>query len=271
MPELPEVEVTRLGLLPHIVDQTIEKVNIYQHQLRWPVPSVIAELSGQTVRNVRRRGKYLLIDVASGSIMVHLGMSGHLQWTSVAAPRRKHDHIEVYFANQSSCLRYHDPRRFGSWLWLPKSNSSHPLLQHLAPEPLTPAFNATYLEKALANRKKSIKLCLMDNQLVVGVGNIYANEVLFACGIHPEKPAGLITPTACVKLVHHIKLILEQAIEQGGTTLKDFAQANGKPGYFKQDLHVYGRQDEPCSLCSRPLSFKKLGQRATVFCQDCQH
>lgn len=271
MPELPEVEVTRLGLLPHILHQHIEKICIYQPQLRWPVPSNLFELSDQSIRDVRRRGKYLLFDVSSGTIMVHLGMSGHLHWVSVTTPRRKHDHIEVYFSNQLSCLRYHDPRRFGSWLWLPKSENTHPLLQYLAPEPLTPAFNEGYLVAALAKRKKAIKLCLMDNKLVVGVGNIYANEVLFVCGIHPEKPAAEVTASACTKLVYHIKRILAQAIQQGGTTLKDFTKADGKPGYFKQALHVYGRQHQPCTQCSRPLSFKQLGQRATVFCSHCQH
>lgn len=269
MPELPEVEVTRQGIAPHMINKHVTQVNIHYPTLRWPIPDDIKKLEGQEILNVRRRAKYLFIDTAKGTAMVHLGMSGHLSILTNPPTRRKHDHVELWFG-EKMCLRYYDPRRFGSWLWLEEASSRHPLLDKLAPEPLSSKFDADYLYHALKGRKRPIKVCLMDQNLVVGVGNIYANEVLFATRIHPQRPACQISRQECILLVEQIQSILRQAIVQGGTTLQDFKQADGKPGYFAQKLTVYGRADENCLSCSHLIERIQLGQRATYFCSRCQ-
>mgnify|MGYP001179889299 CR=1 FL=1 len=269
MPELPEVEVTRLGIESHIIGQTIHAVEVRQPQLRWPVAPQLSQLAGQPIQAVKRRAKYLLLETPLGTIMVHLGMSGSLRVLHKPDLPGKHDHVDVHFTH-GLCLRYNDPRRFGSWLWIEAHQTSHTLLDQLAPEPLSVAFDATYLQHKIKGRRRPIKVCLMDQSIVVGVGNIYANEVLFKTGIHPERIASTLSLSACQDLVTQIKRTLEQAIAQGGTTLKDFSQSDGQPGYFAQKLCVYGRKHQPCLNCATKITEFKLGQRATFMCEHCQ-
>ncbi|MCL2919416.1 bifunctional DNA-formamidopyrimidine glycosylase/DNA-(apurinic or apyrimidinic site) lyase [Shewanella litorisediminis] len=269
MPELPEVEVTRQGIAPHLEGNRVEALIVRNASLRWPVPALAQNIVGQTILGVRRRAKYLLIDTQAGTTIVHLGMSGSLRVLPKDTPVEKHDHIDLVMQN-GRVLRFNDPRRFGAWLWSELPEAAHPLLEKLGPEPLSAAFHADYLQGALKGKKKAIKLCLMDNAIVVGVGNIYANEALFAAGIHPEAEAGKVDAKRLTVLTAEVKTILAHAIKQGGTTLKDFTNADGKPGYFAQKLHVYGRGGETCTECGHLLSEIRLGQRTTVFCSLCQ-
>lgn len=268
MPELPEVEVTRMGIEPHIKQQKVSEVIIRNGALRWPVPEQVQQLVDQTVLNVSRRAKYLLIETGCGSAIMHLGMSGKLCVVPGETPLQKHDHIDIVFANDK-VLRFNDPRRFGALLWQ-APGEHHQVLEHLGPEPFDETFNPEYVYRLSRNKKTAVKQFLMDNKIVVGVGNIYANEALFKAGIHPKRPAGNISLSRYAKLVPIVIDTLRQAIKQGGTTLKDFAQADGKPGYFAQELMVYGRKGEPCVSCETPLSEIRLGQRSTVFCHRCQ-
>jgi formamidopyrimidine-DNA glycosylase len=268
MPELPEVEVSRLGITPHLTNRTIRRIDVRQPMLRWPVPAEVMAVTNAPVLSVSRRAKYLLIELPGGSIIVHLGMSGNLKILSADTPAGKHDHVDIVLDNHT-LLRLNDTRRFGAVLWQ-ASNTEHPLLTTLGPEPLTPAFDAGLLFGQCQKRSSAIKLVLMDNHVVVGVGNIYANESLFKAGILPTRPANQLTLAQCAVLVEVVKKILAQAIIQGGTTLKDFSQADGKPGYFKQELLVYGRGGEACVSCDSPLEEIRLGQRSTVFCRHCQ-
>lgn len=268
MPELPEVEVSRLGITPHLSNRTIRRIDVRQPLLRWPVPAEVMAVANAPVLSVSRRAKYLLIAVPGGSIILHLGMSGNLKILSADTPAGKHDHVDIVLDNHT-LLRLNDTRRFGAVLWQ-ASGTAHPLLTTLGPEPLTPEFHATQLYQHCQKRSSAIKLVLMDNHVVVGVGNIYANESLFKAGILPTKPANQLTLAQCAVLVEVVKQILAQAITQGGTTLKDFSQADGKPGYFKQELLVYGRGGQPCVSCHSMLEEIRLGQRSTVFCQHCQ-
>ncbi|WP_430456958.1 bifunctional DNA-formamidopyrimidine glycosylase/DNA-(apurinic or apyrimidinic site) lyase [Rheinheimera sp.] len=268
MPELPEVEVSRLGITPHLTNRTIRHIDVRQPMLRWPVPAEVMAVANAPVLNVSRRAKYLLIEVSGGSIILHLGMSGNLKILSADTPAGKHDHVDIVLDNKT-LLRLNDTRRFGAVLWQP-TGIDHPLLTTLGPEPLTPAFHAEQLFVQCQKRSSAIKLVLMDNHVVVGVGNIYANESLFKAGILPTKPANQLTLAQCAVLVEVVKQILAQAITQGGTTLKDFSQADGKPGYFKQELLVYGRGGDACVSCNSPLEEIRLGQRSTVFCRHCQ-
>lgn len=268
MPELPEVEVSRLGISPHLTAQHIVRVDVRQRQLRWPVPQEVLDLHQQPVLSVQRRAKYLLIEVPTGMLIIHLGMSGNLKVLPERTPAGKHDHVDVVLSS-GMLLRLNDTRRFGAVLWQAK-DTTHPLLAQLGPEPLTEAFTAEHLYQCCQKRSSAIKLVLMDNAVVVGVGNIYANESLFKAGILPTKPARQLTLAQCAVLTERVKTILAQAIRQGGTTLRDFAQADGKPGYFKQELWVYGRGGAPCLSCQTVLTEVRLGQRSTVFCQSCQ-
>lgn len=268
MPELPEVEVSRLGITPHLINRTIRHIDVRQPMLRWPVPAEVMAIEQSPVLSVRRRAKYLLIDIPSGSIILHLGMSGNLKILPAATPAGKHDHVDIVLDNQT-LLRLNDTRRFGAVLWQ-SAGSTHSLLTTLGPEPLTADFQAQQLFQQCQKRSSAIKLVLMDNHVVVGVGNIYANESLFKAGILPTKPANQLTLAQCAVLVEVVKQILAQAITQGGTTLKDFSQADGKPGYFKQELLVYGRGGSACVSCGTALEEIRLGQRSTVFCRHCQ-
>ncbi|UTM57493.1 bifunctional DNA-formamidopyrimidine glycosylase/DNA-(apurinic or apyrimidinic site) lyase [Photobacterium sp. CCB-ST2H9] len=268
MPELPEVEVSRMGITPHVVGQTVTQVTVRNPSLRWPVPAELQLLQGQTIRGVSRRAKYLLLETDAGFAIIHLGMSGSLRILPEDVPPAKHDHVDVKLAS-GEVLRYNDPRRFGAWLWQER-DSEHPVLSKLGPEPLSEEFNTPYLIGKAQGKRTVIKQFIMDNQVVVGVGNIYANESLFSAGIHPQAPAGSLSPERLSLLVDEIKSVLNKAITQGGTTLKDFRQSDGKPGYFAQELQVYGKAGQPCPRCGQRLNEAKIGQRATVFCSGCQ-
>lgn len=269
MPELPEVEVTRMGIEPHIKHQRVSKVVVRNHRLRWPIPAAICELNGHTVDRVERRAKYLLLKSAVGTAILHLGMSGKLCIVPRDTPLQKHDHVDIEFANGMT-LRFNDPRRFGALLWQPGDDQPHPVLNHLGPEPFDTVFNPDYLYQRSRGKKSSVKQFIMDNKIVVGVGNIYASEALFKAGIDPKRAAGNVAAKRYQVLVPIIIETLHRAIEQGGTTLKDFAQADGKPGYFAQQLLVYGRKGLPCVNCGEALSEIRLGQRSSVFCKHCQ-
>jgi len=270
MPELPEVETTRCGITPHIKGKKISQVTIRHYTLRWPIPNDLAStLSGQTVHTIKRRAKYLLFQCDSGSLIIHLGMSGHLQIVSESDSIAKHSHLDIQLEDDV-ILRFTDPRRFGAVLWTSEAIEDHPLLNHLGPEPLSNDFSADYLYKITRQRRTTIKTFIMNGQHVVGVGNIYANEALFLAGIHPKKLAEKISKAKADNLVKVIKEVLTKAIEAGGTTLKDFKKSDGKPGYFAQQLHVYGREGEACTQCGTSIKHYKEAQRATYFCPKCQ-
>ncbi|WP_217540458.1 bifunctional DNA-formamidopyrimidine glycosylase/DNA-(apurinic or apyrimidinic site) lyase [Vibrio metschnikovii] len=268
MPELPEVEVSRLGISPHLVGQTIAAVTWRCEKLRWPIPHQLIQLEGQKIAAISRRAKYLFIETEAGNAIIHLGMSGALRVLDADFPAGKHDHVDLVLAN-GKLLRYHDPRRFGAWLYI-APGESHPLLEHMGPEPLTDAFNAETIAKRANNKRLAIKAFIMDNKNVVGVGNIYANESLFKAKIHPLRAAQSLSDTEWQCLVSEIKAVLATAIAQGGTTLKDFSQADGKPGYFAQELQVYGKGGKPCPICAEPIAEQKIAQRNTFFCDACQ-
>ena len=268
MPELPEVEVSRQGISPHLDNQQLVRVIARQRQLRWWVPDEVLAQLNQPILSVTRRAKYLLIQLPQGDLILHLGMSGHLKVVTQETPASKHDHIDLLLSS-GMVLRLNDTRRFGAVLWQQKGEV-HPLLASLGPEPLSDAFNVTQLAHAFAKRNSAVKLVLMDNHVVVGVGNIYANEALFKAGILPNRPAKSLSAEEIATLVPVVKDTLAAAIKQGGTTLKDFSQADGKPGYFAQQLLVYGRGGQSCVCCSSQLQEIRLGQRSTVFCPQCQ-
>ena len=269
MPELPEVETTRLGLSPQLLGRRITGVLLRRPDLRWPIPGEIAGLlPGQRILGLVRRAKYLLLEVAPGSALLHLGMSGSLRVLPGDTPAGKHDHVDLLL-DSGGVLRFRDPRRFGCLLWQPLGET-HALLRNLGPEPLSPTFTADHLFQRSRQRTASVKTFLMDQDTVVGVGNIYAAESLFRAGIAPGRPAGEVSRARYARLVQAIQEILAQAILAGGTTLKDFIQPDGRPGYFQQELFVYGREGEPCLHCGTLLSGNRLGNRATVWCGRCQ-
>ena len=270
MPELPEVETARRGIAPHLIGQQIATVIVRQRQLRWPVPKALdTALPGQTIRAVERRAKYLLIRTDAGTVLLHLGMSGSLRVVACHTPPQKADHVDIALAN-GQCLRLRDPRRFGSLLWTTGDPMQHKLLRDLGPEPLGPDFNGDYLFEAARGRKLAARDFLMNTRVLAGVGNIYANECLFLAGIRPQRAAGRITRAQCVALAKAIRQTLAKAIRAGGTTLRDFQNVDGLPGYFQQTLKVYGRRDEPCSVCRTPVRLLKLGQRSAFYCPKCQ-
>lgn len=270
MPELPEVETTCRGIRPHILRQTLEKLIIREPRLRWPVTGTwIDSIAGASVTEVIRRGKYLLLYTTQGTLIIHLGMSGSLRVTTADVPPKKHDHFDGVFGN-GVCLRFHDPRRFGCLLWTNEDPLRHPLLASLGPEPLTAEFTGESLKSRAGERTTAVKLFIMDSKQVVGVGNIYANESLFHAGIDPHRPAGSLSLSRYETLAVSIRQVLEASIEQGGTTLRDFVNESGHPGYFKQTLAVYDRAGEPCRVCGEPIRMERLGQRATYWCAHCQ-
>lgn len=275
MPELPEVETTRRGIEPYILQHTIKAVTVRDSRLRWPVPSELAGLAcDKRVTAVDRRSKYILLHLSdshnsAGAVMIHLGMSGSLRIVNAHTPPAKHDHVDIEF-NNGKMLRYTDPRRFGCVLWQDEPVSHHQLLAKLGPEPLSEQFDGELLFSRSRRRSVAVKTLIMDASVVVGVGNIYANEALFTAGIRPDREAGRISKKRYLQLVQCIKQVLAAAIKQGGTTLKDFVGSDGKPGYFKQQLNVYGRAGLPCRICQRRLVEIRLAQRSTVFCQSCQ-
>jgi formamidopyrimidine-DNA glycosylase len=270
MPELPEVETTRRGIEPHVCGHRVKQLLVRQRQLRWPVPRQLEQLlAGQRIERVERRGKYLLLAVGQGTLIIHLGMSGSLRVLTGDTPPGPHDHIDLLI-DTGSRLRYTDPRRFGAWLWTDAGVEQHPLLANLGPEPLSDAFSAEVLYRLSRGRKVAVKSFIMDSHVVVGVGNIYANEALFRAGIHPARAAGRIGGQRYQQLVEAIQSVLAEAIRQGGTTLRDFVGGEGKPGYFKQRLQVYDRRDAPCPRCATQLRETRIGQRSSFYCPACQ-
>lgn len=270
MPELPEVETTRRGLVPHMVGRRIAAVHVHDPRLRWPVPADLPQLAaGRSIDRIDRRSKYLLFRLGPDTLLVHLGMTGSLRAFTTAPARRAHDHVDVVL-DDGTTIRYHDPRRFGAMLWVPGSAESHPLLAALGPEPFDAAFNADYLHTATRGRSVAIKLALMDNHLVVGVGNIYANESLFRAGIRPTTAAGRISRTRLGRLVTTVRGTLTEAIAKGGSTLRDYVDSAGEPGYFQLDYYVYGREGAPCRVCGTAIRHARLGGRATTWCPRCQ-
>lgn len=271
MPELPEVEVTRLGISPYLINQTITKVKVHQRQLRWLVPQQVHLTEGLTINDVTRRAKYLFIHTDAGDMVLHLGMSGKMRVVDTLLARKKHDHLEIELGSGKK-LVLNDARRFGSCLWQdPADHEPLSVLGNLGPEPLSAEFDGTRLFEKSRKRTSPVKSFIMDNSIVVGVGNIYANESLFNTGIDPRRQACRVSLKRYMVLGEQIKSVLARAIAQGGTTLKDFAQADGSPGYFAQHLHVYGRAGKECDNCQSIIKSKVIGQRNTFFCTVCQH
>jgi formamidopyrimidine-DNA glycosylase len=268
MPELPEVETTRLGLFPELENRRITAVLLRRPDLRWPIPGEVNLLEGQPILGLRRRAKYLLLDTAPGSALLHLGMSGSLRVLPGDTPAGKHDHVDLVL-DSGRVLRFRDPRRFGCLLWQPQGET-HELLRELGPEPLSEDFHGAYLYRRSRKRSASVKTFLMDQGIVVGVGNIYAAESLFRAGIAPGREAGSVSLARYGRLALAVKDILAAAITSGGTTLRDFIHPDGLPGYFKQELFVYGREGELCLTCGATLQGNRLGNRATVWCARCQ-
>ena len=269
MPELPEVETTKRGLEPLLVGQTIATVEIRDPRLRWPVEaSLPARVESQNIRSLERRGKYLIVNLDHGAILIHLGMSGRLRFVADSAPPANHDHFDIAFRSGSK-LRFNDPRRFGS-LHFTELPESHWLLKNLGPEPLGAEFTADYLFRISRGRRVAVKSFIMNGNIVVGVGNIYASEALYRAGIRPTRPAGRIAKHRFNRLADAVRSVLEDAIQAGGTTLRDFFDSDGRAGYFQQELSVYGRAGEACPRCGQPIKQKVIGQRATFYCSVCQ-
>ena len=280
MPELPEVEITRRGLLP-LINQTVANVVIRNASMRWPIPAHLqTTLQNQQLVGLTRRAKYILAAFAdinnsanhaanSGTLLLHLGMSGRISLLDRNYPPEKHDHFDIAFTN-GNVLRLRDPRRFGAVLWAGKNPNEYALLASLGPEPLDDVLDANYLHAQLKTRSAAIKVAIMDSHLMVGVGNIYASESLFRARIHPETPAKNLSLKQCEKLVHEIKTTLYAALDAGGSSLRDFFGVDGGIGYFQQEYFAYGRTNQPCKVCSKPIKCIRLGQRSTFFCQSCQ-
>jgi len=270
MPELPEVETTLRGIEPHIIDQQVRQIIVRQPRLRWPIEPSIQQLLGSTIIRCERRAKYIIMQTSNGALIWHLGMSGSMRILQHGEIAEKHDHVDILFGNKL-LLRYTDPRRFGACIHVDSDPFQHKLLTQLGPEPLHDQFNTDYIFQLSRAKNTSIKQFIMDSHVVCGVGNIYACEALFKSGIHPKRKAGNISKKRYSSLVNSIKDILEKAIAQGGTTLKDFIQSDGKPGYFKQHLNVYGRKYDTCYHCENIIKTIKQAQRTTFYCGHCQH
>jgi len=269
MPELPEVETTLRGIEPHLLKQTIARVVVRDPRLRWPVPAEVSRAEGQQLVRLQRRGKYLLLKLQQGGLLIHLGMSGSLRVLQHPATPKKHDHFDLELQN-GVCLRFNDPRRFGAFLWLDDDMQSHELLRGLGPEPLSADFTADYLYRTSRGRKLAVKNFIMNGHIVVGVGNIYASEALFMAGIHPQRAAGRVSRQRYESLVGAIRDVLEHAIRRGGTTLRDFVNSDGAPGYFAQELLVYDRAGNDCLQCGAKIAQKVIGQRSSYYCPVCQ-
>jgi len=271
MPELPEVETTRRGLLPHVVGRRIRGVVVRNAALRWPVPPDLARiLRGEEVVDLRRRGKYLLFDCRRGHLLVHLGMSGRLTLVPEGEPARRHDHVDVRFEGEQA-MRLTDPRRFGAMLWVRGNAEDHALLRELGLEPFDAAFTGAALHERARGRRVAVKHFLMDAHVVTGVGNIYASEALFHAGIHPLRAAGRISRARWDRIAASVRSTLERALAAGGTTLRDFASAEGHPGFFQNECAVYGRGGLPCRACGGAIRAARQGQRSTFYCPRCQH
>jgi len=269
MPELPEVETTLRGIEPFLLNQRIARIIVRDSRLRWPVPSEVKKAEGQLFVSLGRRGKYLLLRLEQGGLIIHLGMSGSLRILQQPLAPGKHDHVDVELEN-GVCLRFNDPRRFGAFLWVDGEMDSHELLRNLGPEPLSIEFTTDYLYKRSRVRRVAIKNFIMNGHIVVGVGNIYASEALFMAGIHPQRAAGRVSRQRYEGLVAAIRDVLDRAIKQGGTTLRDFVNSDGAPGYFAQELLVYDRAGSDCFQCGAPIRQKVIGQRSSYYCPVCQ-
>ena len=269
MPELPEVETTLRGVEPFTRGRTIAGIVVRNPSLRWPIPDAVMAARGQRIGRCWRRAKYLLIGLEGGGLMIHLGMSGSLRICDADDAARKHDHFDIVL-DDGRCLRFHDPRRFGAFLWWDEPVAEHALLRNLGPEPLSAQFDGDYLWKHSRGRTLAVKNFIMDGRVVVGVGNIYASEALYRSGIHPVRAAGRISVARYEALAAAIRDVLEHAIRRGGTTLRDFLSSEGKPGYFAQELLVYEREGRPCFQCQSPIRRKLIGQRSSYYCPRCQ-
>lgn len=270
MPELPEVETTRRGIAPHLLDRRISALHLRVARLRWPVPAELVDLlPGRRILGVARRAKYLLLGLDAGSLILHLGMSGSLRVLPAATPPQPHEHLDLVLEH-GACLRLRDPRRFGALLWSPGDPLAHPLLRDLGPEPLEDGFDGDHLYRLSRRRRAAVKTLIMDGRVVVGVGNIYASEALFRARIHPQRAAGDIGLVRYRRLAEAIRQVLTEAIAQGGTSLRDFSQVDGRPGYFAVALQVYGRTGAPCPACGAALLEQRIGQRSSFFCERCQ-
>jgi formamidopyrimidine-DNA glycosylase len=270
LPELPEVETTRRGLEPHVRHRCIVALEVYERRLRWPIAARLpAAVAGQRIKGIGRRAKYLLLSLEAGTLLIHLGMSGNLRVVKVDEPRRLHDHFDVVLDSHHA-LRFNDPRRFGSLLFTRADPARHPLLAKLAPEPFDAAFDPEYLWRVTRKRRVAIKQLIMNSQLVVGVGNIYASEALFRARIAPGRRAASLTRAEVAQLVRAVRAVLAQAIRAGGTTLRDYVGADGAPGYFRQRLYVYERSGRPCRRCGTVIRARTQGQRSTYYCPACQ-
>ncbi|MGE7137375.1 bifunctional DNA-formamidopyrimidine glycosylase/DNA-(apurinic or apyrimidinic site) lyase [Luteibacter sp. NPDC031894] len=269
MPELPEVETTRRGIAPHVEGRRVTGVVLRRPDLRWPIPPEVSTLlPGHVIDTVERRAKYLLLQTDVGTALLHLGMTGVLRVLPANTPIGKHDHVDIVL-DSGQVLRFTDPRRFGALLWQ-MPGETHDLLHGIGPEPLTDAFDGDVLWRVSRGRSAAVKTFLMDNAVVVGVGNIYASEALFAAGIDPRRAAGKVSRERYAKLALEVKRILAHAIERGGTTLRDFLAPDGAPGYFFQELFAYGRAGEPCKVCGSAIRVVTLGGRASFYCPACQ-
>jgi len=269
MPELPEVETSRLGLIPHVEGRVIERVIVRNAALRWPVSDEVTALTDAQVLSIARRGKYLLFNFADGQMLLHLGMSGSLRIVDAGVAPAKHDHVE-WLLQGGKRLRLNDPRRFGCVLWNVQGEA-HPLLVSMGIEPFDPRFDGTFLAAQAKGRHQAVKTFVMDNKVVVGVGNIYAQESLFLAGIHPTRSVARIGTQKWQVLAETIKTVLAKALKAGGTSLRDFTRTDGRPGYFQQQLHVYGRSGEACHQCGSTIKLIRQGQRSTSYCPKCQH
>lgn len=270
MPELPEVETTLRGVAPLVSGHRVKKMIVRHHQLRIPVPKNLPSLlHGQTLKSIERRAKYLYFHFDTGTLIWHLGMSGSMRVNRMSAKPETHDHIDLVFDN-GQCLRYRDPRRFGLVAWTESSPNQHKLIRHLGPEPWDVAFTGEYLYELSRNRKLAVKNFIMDGKTVVGVGNIYASESLYLAGINPKRSASRVSLSRYKRLTTTIQDVLDQAIAKGGTTLKDFVNTEGKPGYFRHELAVYDRAGEPCLQCGELIKQLVIGQRSSFYCSKCQ-
>lgn len=271
MPELPEVETTRRGIAPHVIGRRVVRIDVYDRRLRWPVPDDLdARMRGRTIERIERRSKYLLFHAGKSALLVHFGMTGTLRiWRDSPPPRQAHDHVDLLL-DDGTLLRYRDPRRFGAMLWIAASANGHPLLAALGPEPFDPAFDADYLWRTTRARRASIKLVVMDNHVVTGVGNIYANEALFRAGIRPTTRAQRLSKPRLARLVDAVRTVLEAAIAKGGSTLRDYVASDGAAGYFQLECFVYGRKGSPCRVCGATIRHARLGQRSSFYCPHCQ-
>ena len=270
MPELPEVETTRRGLAPLVVGRRVIAMHVYDRRLRWSVPSTLPKrIAGRRIDAIDRRSKYLLFRSSTDTLLVHFGMTGSLRAFTEAPPRQSHDHVDIVL-DSGVTLRYRDPRRFGAMLWVPHPADAHPLLAHLGLEPFDPGCNAAYLHAALRSRSAAIKLALMDNRLIVGVGNIYATESLFRARIRPTYPAYRVSKPRLARLIAEVRATLTEAIAKGGSTLRDYVDSRGEPGYFQLEYRVYGREGLPCRVCGAAIRQIRQGGRATSYCPRCQ-